>query len=68
MVHGEAGHLPDHIGEAAAYLLTCYDSREDCLHALGYTDIFKAVKDTENTAALELLPKVEQHPAHILQA
>jgi hypothetical protein len=32
--------------------------RERCLWRLGYTDIFKAVKDTENRAALALLPQV----------
>jgi hypothetical protein len=34
------------------------DCREGVLQQLGYTDIFKACKDTENAAALELLPKV----------
>lgn len=34
------------------------NNREQCLRDLGYTDIFKSVKDTENAAALELLPKV----------
>jgi hypothetical protein len=32
--------------------------REDVLHGLGYVDIFKACKDTENAAALQLLPQV----------
>jgi hypothetical protein len=34
--------------------------REEVLHRLGYSDIFKACKDTENEAALALLPKVSE--------
>jgi hypothetical protein len=32
--------------------------REQCLHNAGFTDIFKAVKQTEDEAALQLLPQV----------
>ncbi len=32
--------------------------RDACLHAAGFLDIFKATKDKENAAALQLLPEV----------
>jgi hypothetical protein len=35
-------------------LLSC---REQCLHNAGFQDIFKAVKQTEDDAALQLLPQ-----------
>ncbi|WIA22822.1 hypothetical protein OEZ86_009772 [Tetradesmus obliquus] len=34
--------------------------REQCLHNAGFVDIFKAVKQTEDEAALQLLPQVLQ--------
>jgi hypothetical protein len=41
------------------FIFTC--CREQCLWQLGYQDIFKSCKDTENAAALDLLPKVSIH-------
>jgi hypothetical protein len=32
--------------------------RQQCLHNAGFVDIFKAVKQTEDEAALQLLPQV----------
>lgn len=43
-------------------LLCTWCCREGVLQQLGYRDIFKACKDTENAAALELLPKVGHKP------
>lgn len=39
----------------SGFSLAC---REKCLHNLGYIDIFRDVKQTEDEAALQLLPQV----------
>ncbi|GIL51083.1 hypothetical protein Vafri_7187 [Volvox africanus] len=39
-------------------LVLCVWSSEDCLHAVGFRDIFAAVKAAENDRALQLLPSV----------
>ena len=34
------------------------DLREQCLHEMGFRDIFEGIKRQENAAALEVLPKM----------
>lgn len=44
--------------DSAAGVCACVNCREQCLHNAGFVDIFKAVKQTEDEAALQLLPQV----------
>lgn len=36
----------------------CPERREECLHAAGFTDIFRGVKAAEGERALALLPQL----------
>ncbi|GIL51082.1 hypothetical protein Vafri_7187 [Volvox africanus] len=48
-------------GHPDSHPVNCYTLcklREDCLHAVGFRDIFAAVKAAENDRALQLLPSV----------
>eukprot|EP00879_Flechtneria_rotunda_P008821 GHRR01009239.1.p1 GENE.GHRR01009239.1~~GHRR01009239.1.p1 ORF type:complete len:373 (+),score=125.77 GHRR01009239.1:739-1857(+) len=51
--------LPGHSAGPVS-CITLVRVREHILHKTGFQDIFKSVKDTENEAALQLLPQVLQ--------
>lgn len=54
------GYLPRRgcMSPQTYYAAVAARRRDRCLHAAGFTDIFKTAKDKEDKAALQLLPSV----------